>query len=170
MSSTVGHGPEPLDQVKGLEQFEHVEQSEDSPNGNLEYEEDDEPEFHAKTYFALAFWGLRRVYGNHLTLKYYCDTNLPSKAVLYRERSQQYSHRSMGAECISTGSSRARPLDFLRIGYFPSPQSPPCWPSYYIIHWLCNCTWVNQYISSDCSSSPDRFRICYGTPGILYSQ
>ncbi|KAJ6096719.1 hypothetical protein N7486_007465 [Penicillium sp. IBT 16267x] len=55
MSSTVGHdGPEPLNEEKSLEQFEHVEQSRNSPDRNLVYEEDEEPELHAQTYIALA--------------------------------------------------------------------------------------------------------------------
>ncbi|KAJ5643139.1 uncharacterized protein N7484_005646 [Penicillium longicatenatum] len=66
MSSTVGDDPEPLGQVKGLESFEHVARPEDSPDGNLVYEEDEEPELHAQTYFALAamfFLNLVQVFG-----------------------------------------------------------------------------------------------------------
>jgi hypothetical protein len=66
MSSTVGDDPEPLGQVKGLESFEHVARPEDSPDGNLVYEEDEEPELHAQTYFALAamfFLNLVHVFG-----------------------------------------------------------------------------------------------------------
>lgn len=103
MSSTVGHGgPEPFSQVKRLEQFEHVEQS-DSPDGNLVYEEDEEPELHAQTYLALAamfFLNLVQVFGllgppsgvwQALDLKMFNIEILTflSKAILYRERSQQ---------------------------------------------------------------------------------
>ncbi|KAJ5885601.1 hypothetical protein N7504_011437 [Penicillium tannophilum] len=67
MSSVVDHdGPEPLDQEKDVEKSEHVEQSQVSSDGNLVYEEDEEPELHIQTYIALAamfFLNLVQVFG-----------------------------------------------------------------------------------------------------------
>lgn len=67
MSSIVDHdGSEPLGQEKEPEQFEHVEQSRNSSDRNLVYEEDEEPELHAQTYMVLAamfFLNLVQVFG-----------------------------------------------------------------------------------------------------------
>lgn len=66
MSSVVDHDGEPLDQEKDVEKSEHVEQSQVSSDGNLVYEEDEEPELHIQTYIALAamfFLNLVQVFG-----------------------------------------------------------------------------------------------------------
>ncbi|KAJ5611177.1 major facilitator superfamily domain-containing protein [Penicillium lagena] len=55
MSSTKTPGyPDLPDQEKSLPETKHLEQVSSAPEINLSYEEDEEPEFHARTWFALA--------------------------------------------------------------------------------------------------------------------
>lgn len=55
MPSPAAHeGPEPHNKDNVVEQFQHVENTNKQIEENLVYEEDEEPELHAQTYFALA--------------------------------------------------------------------------------------------------------------------
>ncbi|KAJ5891557.1 uncharacterized protein N7473_007785 [Penicillium subrubescens] len=55
MSSPAAYeGPEPHNKDNVVEQFQHVENTKEEIEENLVYEEDEEPELHAQTYFALA--------------------------------------------------------------------------------------------------------------------
>lgn len=55
MSSTAAdEGPGPHSKDKDVEQFQHVEDTKEQIEENLVYEEEEEPELHAQTYFALA--------------------------------------------------------------------------------------------------------------------
>jgi hypothetical protein len=47
-------GLDPHKKENGVEQFQHVENTKQEIEENLVYEEDEEPELHAQTYFALA--------------------------------------------------------------------------------------------------------------------
>jgi MFS family permease len=53
-SSAAYEGPEPRNKHNVAEQFQHVENTKEEVEENLVYEEDEEPELHAQTYFALA--------------------------------------------------------------------------------------------------------------------
>lgn len=53
MSSAENDGPDPS-KDNDVEQFQHVENTKEPIEENLVYEEDEEPELHAQTYFALA--------------------------------------------------------------------------------------------------------------------
>lgn len=55
MSSTaVYDGPERQSKDNVVKQFQHVENTKEQIEENIVYEEDEEPELHAQTYFALA--------------------------------------------------------------------------------------------------------------------
>lgn len=53
-SPAANEGPEPHNKDNDVEQSQHVENTKGQIEENLVYEEDEEPELHAQTYFALA--------------------------------------------------------------------------------------------------------------------
>lgn len=54
MSSTAGNDSTGQSKDNVVEQFRHVENTKEQIEENLVYDEDEEPQLHAQTYFALA--------------------------------------------------------------------------------------------------------------------
>lgn len=188
MSSTTSVGvasPEPKQQhahlsgsEKILGESKHLE-TVLAPSTNLVYNHDDEePELHARTYFAVAAMFLLNMVqvfalqGPPTVVSIDHETNLAlyllDVAFDHRGGSSQHSCPDMGAQRPVTRPSRHRSSYFFRVRHISSPKSSPGRPCNNLFHRCCHCAWIEQHLPAYCGPDLDRNWIRNCPFGVLH--
>lgn len=149
------HEPEQMSLPKDEKSAAHLETLETlDTEHNLVYNDvDEEPEIHARTWIALAAMFLLNLVQvvalqgppavvSNLSLLYLVQKADRGRysAFLYWKGPQQQRSADLGTQFALTRPSSPWPRYFLRLRYFPSPKTYPCWVVDYLAYRCSHCT------------------------------